>query len=364
MSLRRHCTTWRRWTSINYTKTVSFQFARVEAISHFVYPNLRDGSDLILASDYSGESGKGDFQVLAFLVTTKNSVLRDWDKPRLEVRAKYLTVRRMSFKDLNDAYCIYALSEFLKAASRLSGVLVSIAVDKKLRLPGQEDLLQHRWDAKTLEKLRGVCFFGGLLIDGLRGIDQNVRWITDDDAIVANDNAKADARNIMGRHLHLYPYERCPVLTLDTASQFTLDDFRAEDLLAIPDLAAGAFSDGINLLGKANMPTAIIGVDPNSKGVPLRVKSSLISAWRLGYLHPLKHLSVVIRAAAEGQMMVSFCEQFTRLPRADETVPQTQPLSPKWRRALEADLRREGIDPVQMLKSMGAEGPPTPALEA
>jgi hypothetical protein len=32
------------------------------------------------------------------------------------------------------------------------------------------------------------------------------------------------------------------------------DGFRAEDLLAIPDLAAGAFSVGLTELGKSNIP--------------------------------------------------------------------------------------------------------------
>jgi hypothetical protein len=46
----------------------------------------------------------------------------------------------------------------------------------------------------------------------------------------------------MGGFLHKYPEEFLQV-GLGIASKFTGDDRRAEDIVALPDLAAGAFSD-------------------------------------------------------------------------------------------------------------------------
>src|SRR5712671_778010 len=79
------------------------------------------------------------------------------------------------------------------------------------------------------------------MVDGLRGVGQNIHWITDDDSTVSTEKAKDDAVTLMAGLLHKYPNEK-PQIGLGIASQFD-DDRRAEDLVAIPDLAAGAFSE-------------------------------------------------------------------------------------------------------------------------
>lgn len=118
----------------------------------------------------------------------------------------------------------------------------------KDKLPARE----HDWTADTLNKLVEICVFGGIMVDGLRGAGQPVHWITDDDSTVSTEKAKNDAMNLMGGLRHKYPDEHLEV-RLGIASQFD-DDLRAEDLVAIPDLAAGAFSETLTTVGKANMP--------------------------------------------------------------------------------------------------------------
>jgi hypothetical protein len=256
----------------------------------------------------------------------------------------------MSFKDLNDALRINALPTFLDAASHLNGVLVCVGVEKGYSLPqGHLPPLQHNWAPDPLKKLLEICVFGGGFVDGLRGPGQNLDWITDDDAIVSTEKAQIDAINLMGGQLHGHPEEYSQV-RLGIASKFD-DDRRAEDLVAIPDLAAGAFSETLTAMGKANMPTS--GSGPCGEALFLQIKSTLINGWRSQAGKLLKHLNLVIRAAEGGGTLFSFGAPFVRMLRPGESAEGAPTLNSKWRRSLEAELKRRGIDPNEVLKSMG-----------
>lgn len=67
-------------------------------------------------------------------------------------------------------------------------------------------------------------------------------------------------------------------------------------------------------------------------------------------------MNVVIRPAEDGQMLVSFGCPIWRVLRPDESAEGIPTLNPKWRRALEAELKAHGIDPQEVLNSMGAAG--------
>ena len=114
---------------------INTQFGEQNRPDRIIYPDLNDGSGLVLATDYSGENEASDFRVLGFLLTTQKSLESVWGPARLEVRRKYLhNNRRMAFKKLDDALRINAFPTFLKAASQLSGVLACVAVEKSFRL--------------------------------------------------------------------------------------------------------------------------------------------------------------------------------------------------------------------------------------
>jgi hypothetical protein len=294
---------WKRWPGA----PLNTKFAEIEHPEQIVYPDLNDGSPLVLASDYSGEHSPPEFRVLSFLVTTYKSVA-EWEPRRSEVREKHLTEgRRMSFKELRDALRINSFSSFLDAASQLNGVLICVGVEKGFSFPKDGfPPRQHDWPPDTLNKLVEICVFGGVMVDGLRTKGQPVHWITDDDSTVSTEKAKADASNLMGGLLHKYPDEHIE-LGVGVASQFD-DDLRAEDLVAIPDLAAGAYSETLTTMGKANMPTS--GSGPMGAAVFVQVKSILINTWRSDTEKPLKHMNAVIRRAEGGQMLVSFGAPF------------------------------------------------------
>lgn len=323
---------WKCWPDA----PLNTNFAEIEHPEGIVYPDLCDGSPLVVASDYSGEHASPEFRVLSFLVTTYESVAA-WEPLRSAVRQKHLADgRRMSFKALNDALRINAFASFLASANQLHGVLICIGVEKGYSLPKDElPPWQHDWTADTLDKLLEICFFGSIIVNGLRSNGQNVHWITDDDAIVSTDKAKNDVITLMGGLLRQYPDERLE-LGLSIASKFD-DGLRAEDLVAIPDLAAGAFSEALTTMGKANIPTA--GSGPSEMVSLLQIKSTLINAWRYGNDKPLKHMNAIIRIAGSGQTLVSFGSPFFRIMRDSDSAEGTPALTPKWRRALEAYMK-------------------------
>lgn len=87
----------------------------------------------------------------------------------------------------------------------------------------------------------------------------------------------------------------------------------------------------------------------------VQIKSSLINAWRSETDKSLKHRNAVIRPAGSGQMLVSFGAPFSRMLRPGESAEGAPTLNSKWRRALEADLKARGVDPNEVLKSMGID---------
>jgi hypothetical protein len=335
---------WKYWPPIGDQNTVNFQLGKVESTGKFVYPNLRDEHQFVLASDYSGEHQKPEFQVLSFLLTRQSSVFGPWEAARLSVRNKHLSDgRRMAFKSLNDALRINALLDFLDAASLLEGVLVCVAVEKAHSIRNWGDIppLRYNWTPDTLEKLLRICVFGSGFVDGLRGERQDIYWITDDDAIVATEDAKADATTLMGSFIHRYAGEN-PMLYLGIGSLFN-DGLRAEDLLAIPDLAGGACSECLTLQGKSNIPTSEVGRE--GIALVLQTKTMLINLWRSDNSKPLKHFDLLVRVAEDGQTLFSFRQPIVRIPEPGEVLPKLpEPLNEKWRKALTDWLNRHQMD--------------------
>src|SRR5690606_15885909 len=86
---------------------------------------------------------------------------------------------------------------------------------------------------------------GSLLIAGLSRERQNVLWISDQDAIAANLDRHKQATNAIASVLSGYLPHPLGHIRIGTAQSD--DGSKAiEDLLAIPDIAAGAWSEVCN----------------------------------------------------------------------------------------------------------------------
>ena len=230
-------------------------------------------------------------------------------------------------------------------------MLACVGVEKSFQLAPREALepLQYDWVPEPLEKLLEICTFGAGLINGLRSPGQSIRWITDDDAIVVKPEARADAAGLMASGLFRYPDEQ-PQFGLGVASEFTKDGLRAEDLLAVPDLAAGAFSETLMKMGKENIPAS--GSGPGGHTLWLNTKSTLINGFLGDRGNPLKSLSCVVLPHPQG-MALKFGQPFVRLPLPGESTEGAVPTNEKWRKSLGAELERIGADPKAILRELG-----------
>ncbi|HEX4421136.1 MAG TPA: hypothetical protein VH165_24630 [Kofleriaceae bacterium] len=151
----------------------------------------------------------------------------------------------MSFKQLGDAYREEALVSFLEAANRIPGVLLLVAFSKDVGdlLDKDSDqflfsMLSH-WKPAVREELFRVLCLVSLLVAGLSRVGHDVLWLSDEDAILAN-NARMQEMAPAFRKLAsgIIPHQMGH-LRFTTAAHDS-GDLNVEDLVAIPDLAAGA----------------------------------------------------------------------------------------------------------------------------
>lgn len=232
---------------------VSDGLRRIDLARPSFFPNLRSESDLVLASDYSGEHPESAYHILSCLITDWPSI-RSWEPERQRIRQKWLgDGRRLAFKKLGDRQRTQALPAFVESMNLLNGVVLSVAVSKSVgpifARPGvSRDPLCSRWKGPVLEKVLRITHILGLLLAGLARPLQNVLWFTDDDAMAATHYHLRDLSEALMRVSSAYlryslGHLRC------TTTGIQADKTRlVEDLVAIPDLVAGTFGAYISAL--------------------------------------------------------------------------------------------------------------------
>ena len=220
------------------------------------FPDLRSGSAILLGSDYSGESSDAPYSIYSFLITTIEEWSK-WESTRLKVRKDLFSdSRRMSFKNLGDSQRKKALIPFLTAANSIEGLSFSVAISKQceslfsgeapLDLNNPDFQSFKKWKMKVLEKAFITIHFLGFLLAGLAKENQDVFWFTDEDDIAANDQRICELTKLFGWIISNYlqfnlKHIRCGTTRCDNGTR------QIEDLLAIPDLIAGALSEQLKL---------------------------------------------------------------------------------------------------------------------
>lgn len=218
-------------------------------------PRLWRASDLIIASDYSGQHSTSQYEAYGFVALDAGR-LDPWLHAREHFRRHHLTgSRRMSFKALNDRIRASALPGFLKMSDTMSGLLLVVLIDKRAGplfdrdddppLTELEVRLKTEWPTSSTEKMFRICHFISLLLAGLSKQLQNVLWVTDQDDIAANTQRHRDLVEAFGRIMshyveHMLGHIRMATTASDSGS---LD---IEDLVATADLAAGAVCQVMN----------------------------------------------------------------------------------------------------------------------
>ncbi len=289
---------------------INQSFLKLQGRNAYSFPNLRHFPTLIMTSDYSGESHDAPYLVYSFLITS----LDGWmalESKRLSIRERFLVDgRRISFKRMGDANRKQALEPFLSVADELEGLSLSIGISKRcetlfagsppLDLTNPDFASFTRWKSPVLEKAFTIVHFLGFLLAGLSRSAQNVFWFTDEDSIAANEQRVYDLT-------HLFVWITAEYLP------FTLGHFRCgtsrcddgsrqiEDLLAIPDLIAGALAEQLKLkmTTPPDMPDIFWMHRPDYTD-----KSKTITWWYSRVDSPLKRIFCTIDPSSNGKKHV------------------------------------------------------------
>lgn len=238
--------------------------------------------NLFIASDYSGNHQRFSHVVYCYLVLNDSN--QNWIERLKNFRLNNLAdKRRISYKKLGDPVKQKAIVKFLEMASDFDGHLVAIAVDKRKKwlstydgfLEKNEKLLgiRTKWNKLALESMLRKVHFASLLSAIWAKKYGNITWVTDEDEFVANENRHDDVLKLLGRYISLYNNKPMGVLRMNTTAQ-DIEGMYFEDLVAIPDLAAGMIAEISSSLSKNTWAGGRIKevLTPNDK-------SSLLADW-------------------------------------------------------------------------------------
>ncbi|MBV6457316.1 MAG: hypothetical protein HONBIEJF_00424 [Fimbriimonadaceae bacterium] len=244
------------------------------------------GASMLVASDYGGEHKGARARTLAFLIVNLDNAwifFEECQRIRTDVLGQE---RRMAYKSLGDRIRQQALIPFLRAANTLEGTLCVFCIDNKLSLfadapLAEESLLAEfgslsQWKRKSACKLLEVAHLGGALCSGFARPGQNIVWISDEDEFTAGANRVTTSTCLLG---HV-----CSHLLYESAGHFRFGSCQStdymrqsEDLVAVPDLVAGALSEawGMFRLWEGNNWAA---QEPIRVG-ELKLKAHAVLAW-------------------------------------------------------------------------------------
>lgn len=228
-------------------------------------PELRPFEGGCILSDYGGAHNAARWRTYSFLAVAGGAHLRFLERVR-ELRQKHRLVEpysEIAFKNRKYGPVARVIPDFVQAAlEELPGLLLTLAVPKSLSsiIGGDNDargLLAHlnslgfhahSTPAVAEEAVRVVLLVAYLSCLLFR-TDQPVFWMTDRDAIAQTLEHKDALNRLLNQTVQAYG-SRTAQLGWTTQPS---DSFRAKhgvdfnDLLALPDLVAGAVALGLSL---------------------------------------------------------------------------------------------------------------------
>jgi hypothetical protein len=283
-----------------FVKDVSYILA-VEALKDpSLVPDLSRDKTLFLFSDYSRV--RGHYRTYSFLVLGQSGT-DFFNTARKVLRKDFgLGNRRMSFKGLNDGVKLRALPAFLSLAGTLDGFILTFATSSSIRYMFAEQFLDVWPDLAALKKpvledMLRVAHFGVQAILIAYCSKQNIVWVTDEDSIVANEaHQQYFGRIAQSLIVKMMPNEEIGSVAFGLTG---VDDgsLEIEDLVAIPDLVAGALCEVLDTLsehGQHVTPRIVLKKPGVSK------KTDLICEWMGKTRCPLKNFGVTFDTTGPG----------------------------------------------------------------
>lgn len=293
------------------------QFASMDKLYPDFIPDFSDCRTLLIVSDYSGEDSYALYHVYSYLVTSITS-WHNWEQARLLIRKSMCTDgRRMSFKRLGDNHRKNALKYFLHAANELNGLSFSVAVNKRcsslfqdlpLDITNPEFTAFRKWKPAVLRKAFFVLHTLSCLIAGLAFEGQNVFWFSDEDSIAANDQRIVELTDAFGWISSMYLETNLGHLRCGT-SKSDNGTLQIEDLIAIPDVIAGAISEQLKVVAtKKVLPKDVFWSD----GPLFTRKTSEITWWLSHASYPLRRLICIIDPKDKSRFLMSWYHFYDR----------------------------------------------------
>jgi hypothetical protein len=296
-------------TDFGLAHKLSEKIASRELLAPDFLTDVRFSSELLVACDFGGSHKESRYESYAFLVGAI-SESGQWDRQRQDVRAAYLPDnRRMSYKSLGDALRARCLVPFLNAANAFPGLLVTFLIDRSIpRLIGDHGLpsffpelvvAERGWNQNAFHRLCVIASIGALLVSGLSAETQDILWVSDQDEIAPNPKKHNHAGHVIHHHISTYAPKNNGLFVFVT-TEADLNTRRIEDVVAIPDLVAGALAE---VLSQAKLAGRRSGT-PLWIRVPEEVpdKARLILGWFGAQSFPLRRLAIVLDADNSGEV--------------------------------------------------------------
>ena len=261
-----------------------------------------NGPVIYVASDYGGSHDASLYETISIMYLDMEAS-SEWEALRRTARKQHLgDGRRMSFKTLNDRQRQQALVPFLDAANRISGIALTMAIrktiknfcsDKDFYLYSKRNLdLDRRLKYSEFEKMLRVVQLVSIMVGGLSKPHQHLYWISDEDALFANETRSHAVKAVLDRwssHYVNHPMGQVGVGTTAIDEGDRLD----EDLNAIPDLMSGAVAEMVTAVANE-----LDGRIPTQVAVPLRIsvspKADVIYDWICDNQYPLQRIVMVV----------------------------------------------------------------------
>lgn len=278
--------------------------------------------EIVIASDYVDEAGP--FQTLSFAVASAEG-WRRWRGRRDRWRTgAALHGRRISYKKLNARHSQRVIDGFLDAAGALNGTLFTIAVDRRIpslfKESGKLVLADFEVEAlpitpAAMERVMRIAYSVVAGVSGLAPHAETVYWLTDDDAVVNNaglahgtfDITLDALRSALGRDVRL-------VFGAPRAIDSDDDRLLWEDLLALPDLSAGALAALLASGLAVSRSGIIVPVTGGSE------KAKLIGRWLAAEGTTLQKVLGVIRDAGRGESTIDWA-RFVPMAKPKPSIP-------------------------------------------
>ncbi|MGN4047999.1 hypothetical protein [Pseudomonas sp. SM4] len=222
-------------------------------------PDFSDDEKIAVMSDFGGEHPGAHFHTYSFLILAYNKIgpfMEQLDKLR-QKHGLLNPYSEFAFKDLGYGPRSRALPEFLHLVDKfIHAAIITIAIDKQIdTVFGVSKKQAHqliedqlfsmglgKWRGAAGEKVLRVCHSIALFTALTTRKNQRLLWYCDNDAI--NENARdrdfADTQQIFLRTLGMYSKHKFDLVGFGKSFD---GKSHLDDLLSIPDFAAGVVQD-------------------------------------------------------------------------------------------------------------------------